>query len=65
MLCLFLFHYSTPKTITYTREHLVFTDTNGQLYHFSVEGNVVKNGSTIPADVCSIFFLQIMFSFYK
>ncbi|GIY91574.1 WD repeat-containing protein 11, partial [Caerostris extrusa] len=40
----------TLKTVPYTREHLVFTDTNGQLYHFSVEGNVVKHGSVIPAD---------------
>ncbi|GFY16613.1 WD repeat-containing protein 11 [Trichonephila clavipes] len=41
---------NTPKAVSYTKEHLVFTDTNGQLYHFSVEGNVVKHGSVIPAD---------------
>ncbi|GFS29359.1 WD repeat-containing protein 11 [Nephila pilipes] len=41
---------NAPKTVSYTKEHLVFTDTNGQLYHFSVEGNVVKHGSVIPAD---------------
>ncbi|KAG8183940.1 hypothetical protein JTE90_006865 [Oedothorax gibbosus] len=41
---------STLKAVPYTKEHLVFTDTNGQLYHFWVEGNVVKHGTVIPAD---------------
>ncbi|XP_035227058.1 WD repeat-containing protein 11-like isoform X2 [Stegodyphus dumicola] len=43
-------NFITPKTVTYTKEHLVFTDTNGQLYHFSIEGNVVKHASVMPAD---------------
>ncbi|XP_078587664.1 WD repeat-containing protein 11-like isoform X3 [Branchiostoma floridae x Branchiostoma japonicum] len=32
------------------REHFVFTDSDGQLYHFMVEGNIVKDGSKIPPD---------------
>ncbi|XP_054721445.1 WD repeat-containing protein 11-like [Uloborus diversus] len=38
------------KCSSYQKENLVFTDTNGMLYHFSVDGNVVKHGSVIPAD---------------
>jgi len=40
---------STP-TITSVREHFVFTDINGLLYHFIVEGNLVRDGSKIPPD---------------
>ncbi|XP_066990609.1 WD repeat-containing protein 11-like isoform X1 [Macrobrachium rosenbergii] len=32
------------------KETFVFTDTEGQLYHFSVEGNVIKDGSKVPPD---------------
>jgi len=32
------------------REHFVFTDNDGLLYHFIVEGNVIKDGSKIPPD---------------
>ena len=34
-----------------SREHFVFTDTEGLLYHFLIEGNMVKDGSKIPPDV--------------
>jgi len=40
---------STPA-ITSVREHFVFTDINGLLYHFIVEGNLVRDGSKIPPD---------------
>ena len=33
------------------REHFVFTDTDGQVYHITVEGNAVKDGARIPPDV--------------
>lgn len=33
------------------REHFVFTDTDGQVYHITVEGNSVKDGARIPPDV--------------
>ncbi len=33
------------------REHFVFTDTDGQVYHITVEGNTVKDGARIPPDV--------------
>ncbi len=33
------------------REHFVFTDQDGLLYHFIVEGNLIKDGSKIPPDV--------------
>ncbi|CAH1783668.1 unnamed protein product [Owenia fusiformis] len=32
------------------REHFVFTDADGLLYHFIVEGNMIKDGSKIPPD---------------
>ncbi|XP_067277435.1 WD repeat-containing protein 11 isoform X1 [Pseudorasbora parva] len=32
------------------REHFVFTDTDGQVYHITVEGNSVKDGARIPPD---------------
>ncbi|XP_075072416.1 WD repeat-containing protein 11 [Mixophyes fleayi] len=32
------------------REHFVFTDTDGQVYHITVEGNSVKDGAKIPPD---------------
>ncbi|KAJ3610301.1 hypothetical protein NHX12_022394 [Muraenolepis orangiensis] len=32
------------------REHFVFTDTDGQVYHITVEGNMVKDGARIPPD---------------
>ena len=32
------------------KEHFVFTDPEGQLYHFSVEGNAIKDGTKVPAE---------------
>ncbi|XP_077991912.1 WD repeat-containing protein 11-like isoform X2 [Glandiceps talaboti] len=32
------------------KEHFVFTDTNGLLYHFFVEGNIIKDGAKIPPE---------------
>ena len=32
------------------KEHFVFTDPAGQMYHFSVEGSQVRDGTRIPAD---------------
>ncbi|KAM9325042.1 WD repeat-containing protein 11 [Gastrophryne carolinensis] len=32
------------------REHFVFTDTDGQVYHLTVEGNNVKDSARIPPD---------------
>ncbi|XP_026525467.1 WD repeat-containing protein 11 [Notechis scutatus] len=32
------------------REHFVFTDTDGQVYHLTVEGNSVKDSAKIPPD---------------
>lgn len=42
------------------REHFVFTDTDGQVYHITVEGNTVKDGARIPPDVS----LETMCPFY-
>jgi hypothetical protein len=33
------------------REHLVFSDSESQLYHFSVEGDNVRDGIKIPPEV--------------
>lgn len=38
------------------REHFVFTDTDGQVYHLTVEGNSVKDGARIPPDVSVLAF---------
>lgn len=32
------------------REHFVFSDSESQLYHFSVEGNIVRDGIKIPPE---------------
>lgn len=40
----------SPKSALPIKEHIVFTDTNGQLYHFTIEGNIVRDGSRIPPD---------------
>ena len=32
------------------KEHFVFTDTSGLLYHYIVEGSMIKEGSKIPPD---------------
>ncbi len=55
------------------REHFVFTDTDGQVYHITVEGNTVKDGARIPPDVspetmCLLyvsFSLHILLNFLK
>ncbi|XP_063852322.1 WD repeat-containing protein 11-like isoform X2 [Scylla paramamosain] len=41
---------TTTTTTSIAKETFVFTDTEGQLYHFSVEGNVIKDGSKVPPD---------------
>ncbi|PSN34557.1 WD repeat-containing protein 11 [Blattella germanica] len=32
------------------REHFVFSDSESQLYHFSVEGNIIRDGIKIPPE---------------
>lgn len=43
------------------REHFVFTDTDGQVYHITVEGNTVKDGARIPPDVSPETFMSIFY----
>jgi len=38
------------NSIVNVKEHIVLTDQDGQLYHFSVEGNSIKDGTKIPAE---------------
>lgn len=38
------------NTALIAKEHFVFTDPEGQLYHFSVEGNAIKDGTKVPAE---------------
>ena len=50
------------------REHFVFTDTDGQVYHITVEGNTVKDGARIPPDVspetmCPFFYVSFFASY--
>ncbi|ETE61761.1 WD repeat-containing protein 11, partial [Ophiophagus hannah] len=40
------------------REHFVFTDTDGQVYHLTVEGNSVKDSARIPPDVQMVSSLR-------
>lgn len=55
------------------REHFVFTDTDGQVYHITVEGNTVKDGARIPPDVSPenmclllrLFLLHILLNHIK
>lgn len=39
-----------PANVPTAKEHFVFTDYNGELYHFSVEGNTIKDGTKISAE---------------
>lgn len=41
---------AASATPSIAKETFVFTDSDGQLYHFSVEGNVIKDGSKVPPD---------------
>lgn len=43
------------------KEHFVFTDPEGQLYHFSVEGNAIKDGTKIPAETSLCKFFSVNF----
>lgn len=50
------------------REHFVFTDTDGQVYHITVEGNTVKDGARIPPDVSPetmCLYISFYFTFSK
>ncbi|XP_059982710.1 WD repeat-containing protein 11 isoform X3 [Lagenorhynchus albirostris] len=40
------------------REHFVFTDNDGQVYHLTVEGNSVKESARIPPDVQMVSSLR-------
>ena len=40
--------FSTQPLVA--KEHFVFTDPDGQLYHFSVEGNAIRDGTKVPAE---------------
>ena len=37
----------TSITQLVAKEHFVFTDPEGQLYHFSVEGNTIRDGTKV------------------
>ncbi len=39
-----------PQQPLIAKEHFVFTDPEGQLYHFSVEGNAIRDGTKVPAE---------------
>ncbi|XP_013381759.1 WD repeat-containing protein 11 isoform X1 [Lingula anatina] len=41
---------SSQTTAGHSREHFVFTDADGLLYHFIVEGSIIKDGSKIPPE---------------
>ena len=76
-ICLFFYRYSllqdaeskseTSQAIS-AREHFVFTDTDGQVYHITVEGNTVKDGARIPPDVSPetmllLFYVSLLTSY--
>ena len=39
-----------PDAALIAKEHFVSTDPEGQLYHFSVEGNAIRDGTKVPAE---------------
>ena len=49
------------------KEHFVFTDPEGQLYHFSVEGNAIKDGTKVPAEasLCKCFIMKFQLFIFK
>ena len=49
------------------KEHFVFTDPEGQLYHFSVEGNAIKDGTKVPAEasLCKSFLVKFQWFFFS
>jgi hypothetical protein len=46
------------------KEHFVFTDPLGQLYHFSVEGNAIRDGTKLPAETSLSNFKNILVENY-
>lgn len=68
--------FPTPSTassctsndkLIFAREHFVFSDSESQLYHFSVEGSNIKDGIKIPPEVLNTsnykFYYQNLFIF--
>lgn len=53
LVCLFLCLQS------WIREHFVCVDQDKLLYHFLVEGTVVKDGSKVQCDVSAVDLLQV------
>ena len=39
------------------KEHFIFTNTDGMLFHYLVEGTSVKDSSKVPPDVRSYFII--------
>jgi len=40
----------------------VFTDTDGTVYHYVVEGTSLKDGSKVPPEVCYQYqYIQILY----
>lgn len=46
-----------PDKQLVAREHFVFSDSESQLHHFSVEGNIVRDGIKIPLEVQYLVYL--------
>lgn len=46
-----------PDKQLIAREHFVFSDSESQLHHFSVEGNIVRDGIKIPLEVQYLVYL--------
>lgn len=44
---------------SWIREHFVCVDQDKLLYHFLVEGTVVKDGSKVQCDVSAVDLLQV------
>ena len=40
------------------KEHLVFTNGDGTVYHYVVEGTSLKDGSKVPPEVCCSVFAK-------
>ena len=44
---------------SYTKEHLVFTNADGIVYHYVIEGTSMKDGSRVPPEVIQEYYLHL------
>ena len=48
-----------------SKEHLVFTDVDGTVFHYVVEGISLKDGTKVPPEVSSKRPLSLLFKMFS